>query len=278
MYNDSFKERYGKAPVAISETVDFTPTNAHIHNEIEMLCIIKGSSVIKISDKEFKAEAGDLFFINPLEVHSVNVSSDSDYYHKCICFDCSLIADKGIRQDLLDGVKAVENVLSLSDSCKTDILQYFEAIYQAVENEKESLLFDTTAYVSLIFSVLLNKGLIRDNKHRCKDGIFSKTVLEYLADHYSENLTSKSIAKELFYTQSYFCRSFKNNFGVAFSNYLNMYRISRAKERLESSREKIIDIAVDCGFSDANYFTRSFKKCTGLSPIKYRKSQNNAKL
>ena len=147
MYNDSFKERYGKAPVAISETRDLTPTNPHIHNEIEILYILKGGSVVKISDKEFNAKAGDLFFINPLEVHSVTVKGENGYHHKCICFDSSLISDGKIRQDLLDGVKAADNAFDIKNFVGNELYKYTEAIYKAVEEQYESLLFDANGCI-----------------------------------------------------------------------------------------------------------------------------------
>ena len=87
MYNDSFRERYGKAPIAISSTEDFSPTRSHIHNEIEILYIVKGNSEIRISNDIFQARAGELYFVNPLEVHAIEINTAESYCHHCVCFD-----------------------------------------------------------------------------------------------------------------------------------------------------------------------------------------------
>lgn len=90
MYNNSFNVRYKYAPVAVSISNNDTPAAAHVHNEIEMLYIISGSAENKIGKKNYHAVAGELYYINPYEVHSVT-NIREPYYHRCICFDCSLI-------------------------------------------------------------------------------------------------------------------------------------------------------------------------------------------
>ena len=104
MYDDSFKARYGAAPIAISETLGCISTYAHIHNEIEVLCVLQGNSKIRVADKTYDAAEGDVFFVNPLEVHAVIVDDGTDYKHKCICFDADLIVDKELSKELLPNV------------------------------------------------------------------------------------------------------------------------------------------------------------------------------
>ena len=105
MYDDSFRKRYGIAPIAISSTTTHGLTPPHIHNEIELLWIEKGSSQLKIANSTYNAKAGDLFFANPLEIHAVTPSADAPYSHRCICFDCDLIADRELASSLQKGNK-----------------------------------------------------------------------------------------------------------------------------------------------------------------------------
>lgn len=277
MYNDSFRERYGTVPIAISRTDDFTPTYPHIHNEMELLYIVKGYSKIRIADMDYDAGTGDLFMINPLEVHSVMVEQEEDYLHQCICFDCSLIVDRQLARELLDGCKSVPNYFDKSEADTLKLVSLFEELFQAVERDSESLLFEASASVSRIFATLICQQLIRKRLQKDKRSNFSKEVLAYLEQHYFENVTSKMIAEELFFTQSYFCRAFKQNFGVPFSAYLNLYRILIAKEKLRDTSVSVAGVAVECGFGDVAYFTKCFKKSVGMTPLKYRKSQYSHK-
>jgi YesN/AraC family two-component response regulator len=63
--------------------------------------------------------------------------------------------------------------------------------------------------------------------------------------------------------------------GVPPWDYLNRYRILRAKELLRKTSENIGNVALQVGFKDQAYFSRVFHKLTGLSPQNYRESQED---
>ena len=62
------------------------------------------------------------------------------------------------------------------------------------------------------------------------------------------------------------CSSFKVNF----SAYLNEYRVNKARQLILDPRLSLKDIGAAVGYSDANYFTRVFKRLTGQTPSEYR--------
>ena len=66
---------------------------------------------------------------------------------------------------------------------------------------------------------------------------------------------------------------FKESTGQSFNEYLVSYRMMIAQKRLGTTDDRIIDIAFDCGFSDAAYFATAFKKFCGMTPLQYRKSK-----
>ena len=59
-------------------------------------------------------------------------------------------------------------------------------------------------------------------------------------------------------------------FKVNFSAYLNEFRVEKARELLASTRLSVREVSVACGYSDANYFARVFKRVTGKTPSEYR--------
>ena len=279
MYDDSFRARYNLAPVAISTNDTFGTTPNHIHREIEMLYIVSGSSKIFIADKVFTAHGGDLFFVNPMEVHSIVVNKKGGaYIHHCICFDTSIIADKGIAKSLTDGNISIKNHFPLGQPLTDELIKHFLTLFYAVKTGSKTIVFDANICVSQILSTLIKEDKLIKNTLPEKKAAFSKRVIDYLNEHYHEDISSKSVATDLFYTQSYFCRAFKVNFGIPFSSYLNMYRILSAKEKLKDKNKKIIDIALECGFNNSTYFTRCFTKSVGISPLKYQKSQYSSEI
>lgn len=92
----------------------------------------------------------------------------------------------------------------------------------------------------------------------------------YIRDNYQEELSMQDVARAMNYSDAYFCKLFKRCFKVNFSAYLNEYRIARARELLLTTRLNVREISVACGYSDANYFARVFKRVTGMTPTEYR--------
>jgi len=265
-YDDNFKSRYKGAPISIYEA-RFGKTAPHIHNELEIIYIEKGKTYATVGSKAFNAKKGELIFVNPLEVHSFTPDT-KEYCHKCVCFDLSLVADKKVAEALKNGDMAILSLI------KDDNLRnLFLKLYDLAESDEKTALFDVSATVSMMFSHLVKENYLIREERTEKQSEFCRRVTDYIGENYSSDISSKDIAKALFYTQSYFCRSFKENFGVPFSEYLNMHRILAAKEMLRDKSLKISDISHSCGFASPEYFARVFRKSTGISPNEYRKNQ-----
>lgn len=102
----------------------------------------------------------------------------------------------------------------------------------------------------------------------------SKTIL-YLRTHCEEKITLEQMAASTYLSPAYFSRIFKQETGEAFSCYLSNLRIEKAKEMLAHSAVRLTDISIACGFSDQSYFTKVFKKATGMLPLKYRETKGS---
>ena len=64
---------------------------------------------------------------------------------------------------------------------------------------------------------------------------------------------------------------FKQNTGITINDYINLFRIQKAKELLSDVTLKLYDISPAVGYNDENYFSKVFKKYEGISPAEYRK-------
>jgi two-component system response regulator YesN len=99
-----------------------------------------------------------------------------------------------------------------------------------------------------------------------------KKVQDYIQQSYMKEITLSQIAEFADLSVSRFCVIFKKNTGDSFVNYLNQYRIDKAKQLLLETDLKIYEIADMVGFSTLPYFNRLFKTVTGLSPNEYKRS------
>lgn len=96
-------------------------------------------------------------------------------------------------------------------------------------------------------------------------------IKDYIAKNYmNETLSVKDISSYVFLSTSYVCTFFKNETGQTLNQYLTEYRMERAKQLLCDPRYKITEISSRVGYSDGNYFGKSFKKYSGYSPSEFR--------
>ena len=85
-----------------------------------------------------------------------------------------------------------------------------------------------------------------------------------------EDISVLDIASAFGYSEAYFCKLFKQNFGKNFVTYLTEYRVERAKQQLSDLSSNVKEIGQRVGYADSNYFTKVFRRITGMSPSEYR--------
>ena len=100
-----------------------------------------------------------------------------------------------------------------------------------------------------------------------------KPSIEYLANNYSaEKINNDQLAEISHISNSYFRKIFFELYGVSPMKYVEIRKIEKAKELLDVEDMNVTEIARSCGFNDVYFFSRTFKKITGFSPNKYRKT------
>lgn len=98
-----------------------------------------------------------------------------------------------------------------------------------------------------------------------------KNIVNYISENYmQEGLSVKDISSHVFLSASYVCTVFKNETGKTLSQYITEFRMEKAKQLLSDPRYRISDISSNVGYSDGNYFGKSFKKYTGMTPSEFR--------
>jgi two-component system response regulator YesN len=105
--------------------------------------------------------------------------------------------------------------------------------------------------------ILKNKKVIEDAK-------------AYLAQHYAEPLTLNRLAEVVHMSPNYFSSVFSNEVGVSFLEHLTALRIEKAKQLLGEKDARAFEVGERVGYENPQYFSKIFKKYTGLSPSEYK--------
>ena len=94
-------------------------------------------------------------------------------------------------------------------------------------------------------------------------------AINYVQHNYSQRISSDRMARLCDMSASHFSREFKNVFGLTFQEFLLRFRVNQARQHFDGRPVNISDVAYSVGFSDPSYFTRIFKRYTGVAPSEY---------
>lgn len=98
-----------------------------------------------------------------------------------------------------------------------------------------------------------------------------ETILDYIEEHISEPLTVEVLSDLSRWSRWQLQRVFHNATGLSVAQYIRELRLSKAAEKLVASKDRHLDIALDCGFSSEVSFNRAFSQCFGCPPGEYRR-------
>ena len=119
----------------------------------------------------------------------------------------------------------------------------------------------------MLSALLLSLG---DDSRRAPRSAVAARLLEYIRIHCCEPLTLPDAARDLGYSEDYLSRLLHEQVSCSFRRYIHLLRMQRAKKELLSGFRSIQEIAADCGYPNAKFFSTSFLKYEGLTPSAYR--------
>ncbi|RAP76075.1 helix-turn-helix domain-containing protein [Paenibacillus montanisoli] len=150
---------------------------------------------------------------------------------------------------------------SLSEAEVTALVSAYGEEMQRCETLDEA----ATAYSRFLTEVIATGGV---KKQLSKD---IAHAVRFIQEHYGEDISLQQIAQHLELSPNYLSALFKKELNMNFSEYLNRLRLEKAKELLLGTNMKSYEVAQQVGFSDDSYFSRAFKKHTGVRPNGFRK-------
>lgn len=272
MFKDEYKYRYTTIPFAIYRKASLERESAfvaHNHRELEVIAMTAGTVEFYVDSVMHELHEGDVLVIPPYCIHRAHILPRATY--ECVCFDLSILWDEELARGLERGSLTVgDHLIAGSPEC-TAVWGAICASVSAFEARQNGWEMEVIGHLSLAFARLRGAGYFITSTTDVREHAFCKDVLDYVDAHYHEPITSATAASSLYLNNSYFCRLFKRHFGCSFSEFVNSYRIEKAKFRLSDPQASISEIAISTGFNSFSYFCKMFKRSTGVSPTEYRR-------
>jgi YesN/AraC family two-component response regulator len=150
-----------------------------------------------------------------------------------------------------------------------DLKRVEEAYFQTrvIPKRQYESLIRLLAIFAQHLAALSNQLMVREEK---AESPLIARARGYIAEHQSEELSLKEVARAVNTSAFYFCKMFKQATGLTFTDYLARVRVEKVKSLLLNPHRRVSEAAFEAGFQSLSQFNRVFKKVEGLSPSDYR--------
>lgn len=237
----------------------------HWHENLEILCFVRGSVNALIDMQEIQVKEGDVIVVPSNAIHQLTPAQEEASYY-CLIVDRSFCADYGFdiketffRTTVRDP-KLVAKIEHIAEEFRTKPEFYRSEVLAGVI----SVLVYLARRYSVPAPLPLNKA------QRIKLNVV-KRAFSYVDMHYAEPISMDELAESMGFSKSYFCHVFREVTGMPPSAYINFIRCRCARKLLSSGKFSVGEAAFQCGFENLSYFSKTYKRYMGELPSKTAK-------
>lgn len=254
----------------------------HRHEDFsELVIVLEGTAEHLVGKERYPISKGDVFVVNQYTEHGYIGATDFRICNIMFNPDVMLENIYNIRQSAgFQALFVIEpNYFNTHRFCSrlrldthdfTEIKKIIEKMMMEFYDEKEGWQTFVYAHFMTLCVTLSRLYCLYDNDNH-KDVLKLASAIAYIEKNYCENITVSELSNIAGYSERQFSRLFNLTFSTTPNLYITNLRIQKARLLLKTTNLSIGEISWGCGFEDQNYFSRTFKKYTGMPPTEYRK-------
>lgn len=261
---------------------DYFYNPLHYHPEFELTLIVKSFGQRRIGDNIENFNEGDLVLVGNNLPHVWK--NDEIFFNNmahmkaqaiCVKFLPNFAGSGFLNRPEMSGIKTLLEEkaplgIKLLGTLREEVEKIMFELPELGETERFiqllqilNLISKSTEYRLLASISYQNENL--KNAHRIN------IVLDYIMEHYEEELKLEKIAGLVNMNKNAFCRFFKKGTRKSLFTVINEVRIGKACQHLTETDMNILQVCYACGFNTISNFNKAFKKLNGISPTLYRK-------
>ncbi len=257
----------------------FAQVPLHWHGEFEINYILEGCGEFVCGSEKFTARQGDIVIIPPNSIHAIYQHGGDFQKYDTIVFSPQLLgaydndrcAAECIRPLLNESCRINPHITA---SCENygEIKAAAESIFScAKQNLPLADMLLKSQLLRLLWLLYDSGGICRTENPPAAGSEPLRPVLQYIAEHFREELSIQQLAEYSHFSKSYFMGEFKSFAGVSAVEYINQLRIKAACEILRAGEKTIAETAYECGFRNLSNFNRQFRRIAGCTPSEFRR-------
>ena len=258
---------------------DFHRVDWHWHHELEFLFVAKGTAICLVGTNKIELHQGCGLFINSSILHRFEAQGSTFvpnivFSPTLLAPESSLIYEKYISPVINSSIEY--QIFNPHTTWQNHVLQLLSQVLALQETDENNelctiqLLFKIwdimTKHIDLASS---SSDLYRFNHKQAR----LQTMMQYIHDHYTEEITLETIAASASISKSGALHIFQSGIQISPVAYLIQYRLAQAAEQLCTTQKSVSSIAEETGFASSGYFCRKFRQHYHMSPNEYRQKK-----
>lgn len=238
--------------------------NFHHHDSYEIYFLESGSRKMLVQDRVYELSRGDILLIKPNILHRSMHSGPHTRIN--IVFNDYFLSEY-FSQKAIDYMTSCFNTefIHLNPDENDKFYKLYLNLSSRLQKRQQHFII-LADILDMLISLrnLDNKSYKQEWSHK------TKSAAEYIRNNFAVISSIDEIADACFINKSYMCRLFKKEVGMTVFEYLNTIKIQHACKLLENPHLSMTEIAMQCGFSGASYFSFAFKELMNCTPSQFR--------
>ncbi len=233
----------------------------HFHSQLELCIVHRGALDAVVNNNKKRIDAGTVSVAMSYDTHGYIPVQNASF--------TVLIVPADLCPAFFSAVQGKKNASPfLSDP------QAVQAIKRHVEALKQEGVGDIEkiGYIHLILGAVMKSLRFSPSEESASPELLSKILL-YIHENYHRELSLDTICRALGYNRSYISTHFKACLNIGIIRYLNLVRLRHAIQGLQDKKSSVTELALECGFSSARTFYRTFQNEFHCSPKEYLQKQ-----
>ncbi len=224
----------------------------------ELMFVTKGVLSIIEGNRRFNVKEGESLILWPHRRHKAAAPFEPDLRFYWMHF--TLVENENSEK------------LSAPQHIKIKRPDHLTSIFRRFLDDQEG---NSLTQFSANLLVMLMLAEVADSSHTEttpdeSESVLASRVNAIIRTHYHERLNTSVIAEMLHRNPDYLGRIFRDIYGLTITDAINHHRLKQARRLLLESQYKVEEVAMNCGYNDAGYFRRLFKRSEGISPKRFK--------
>lgn len=224
----------------------------HYHESLEIIYLMEGETKVHLNGTIHPLSQGEIFVCNRQQVHFY------ENYDESLLGLCVVLSNK-YTHDFRQLYHNAQFPSFLRNRTYNE--EIFSLLHEWFECKNQSFLVDC-AFVNLLLDKIVRLYGVEDTAQTDDMNTMAIRLINYISEHYAENLSLESVAKHFGYSKEYFSKIFKQSVGKNFLCYLNETRAQKALEFMQDPQNKksANEICAACGFNNTTSLYRHLKR------------------